>query len=264
MRKVARIGLILFIVLFLVFGLLFLKELRIQQQEVSEFAELTQLIIPQIADPATREESVTPSKPETATHRDLTPSKPETATHRDLTPLFEQNSDCIGWIYIDDTQVNYPVMHTPEDPQRYLRRNFYRESSNSGVPFLDGSCTVESDNLIIYGHNMKNGTMFANITEYKDSDYTSQHPVIEFDTAGGCKRFAVFAVVQVKKNDSWYSFRRAKNREEYDSAIAQIKERALYDTGITPVFGDQLLTLSTCYGKSKDDRIIVIGAEKKE
>ena len=80
---------------------------------------------------------------------------------RNLTPLFEANGDCIGCICIPNTAVNYPVMFTPEEPQKYLRKNFEGEYSVSGVPFLDGASTPECDNLIVYGHYMKNGTMFS-------------------------------------------------------------------------------------------------------
>ena len=88
---------------------------------------------------------------------------------RNLTPLFEANGDCIGWICIPNTAVNYPVMFTPEEPQKYLRKNFEGEYSVSGIPFLDGASTPECDNLIVYGHNMKNGTMFSDVTQYRDN-----------------------------------------------------------------------------------------------
>lgn len=180
---------------------------------------------------------------------------------RNLTPLFEKNDDCIGWIYVEGTTVNYPVMHTPTEPQRYLRRNFEREYSIAGVPFLDGACTLECDNLIIFGHNMKNGTMFSDITPYQSEAYFTEHPVIEFETADGLKKYKVMAVVPVKNNDGWYSFRVADDEADYDARIADIKSRSLYDTGVTPEYPAQLLTLSTCEGATQKDRIIVIGVE---
>ena len=85
----------------------------------------------------------------------------QTEKKRNLKALFNQNSDCIGWIYIPGTAVNYPVMHTPSNPQKYLRRDFCGNYSQSGVPFLDSRCDLESTDLIIYGHNMRNGTMFS-------------------------------------------------------------------------------------------------------
>ena len=152
-------------------------------------------------------------------------------------------------------------MHTPDEPQKYLRKNFDKEYSNAGVPFLKGFCTLNCDNLTLYGHNMKNGTMFSDITQYRSKDYCTEHPIIEFETTQGLKQYTVFAVVQLKNNDGWYDYHTAADETEFDNKIAQIKSRALYDVGITPTYGQQLLTLSTCYGATKNDRIIVIGVE---
>lgn len=155
-------------------------------------------------------------------------------------------------------------MHTPDEPQKYLRKNFDKEYSTAGVPFLKGICTLNCDNLIIYGHNMKNGTMFSDVTQYRNKGYYTEHPVIEFETAQGLKRYAVFAVAQVKNNDEWYAFHIAADESEYDTKIAEIKSRSLYGTEITPIYGQQLITLSTCYGATKSDRIIVVGVEIQE
>lgn len=171
---------------------------------------------------------------------------------------------CLGWICIPDTSVNYPVMHTPQEPEKYLRRNFEGEYSVSGVPFLEGTSLLNDTNLIIYGHNMKNGTMFSDVTKYREKDFCVKHPYIEFETKDGLKCYDVFAVVCVKKTDNWYKFSYAENEEQYRDKITEIKKRSIYDTGIVPEYGQQLITLSTCYGNAKDDRIIVIGAEQKE
>ena len=106
-----------------------------------------------------------------------TPQEQKQST-RNLTPLFEANRDCIGWIYIPNTAVNYPVMFTPKEPQKYLRKNFEGESSVSGVPFLDGHSTPVSDNFILYVPTMNNGTMFSYITQYSDTSYCQAHPSI--------------------------------------------------------------------------------------
>ena len=111
---------------------------------------------------------------------------------------------------------------------------------------------------------MKNGTMFSDITQYRDKAYYEEHPSIEFETADGLKVYQVFAVVCLKKTDEWYGFSCFENEEQYQNAIAKIKDRSLYETGIEPQYKEQLLTLSTCFGDSKDCRIIVIGAERSE
>ena len=96
--------------------------------------------------------------------------------------LLSMNTECIGWLSIAGTNINYPVMHTPDNPQKYLHRSFYEEYSQSGVPFLDSRCNSDSTNLIMYGHNMNNGTMFANLCNYTDFSYFTQHPTVILET----------------------------------------------------------------------------------
>ena len=180
---------------------------------------------------------------------------------RDLTSIFEKNSDCIGWILIPETAVDYPVMHTPDSPQKYLRKNFNGEYSVSGVPFLEGYSELFGDNLVIYGHNMKNGTMFSDLTGYCDKAYAVEHPVLEFKTEDGIRCYTLYAAAQVKSLHWWYNFSWVEEEAEFDSAIRGLKEVALYHTEDDPQFGQQLITLSTCYGSKKDDRLIVVFAE---
>lgn len=182
----------------------------------------------------------------------------------DQTPQIEMNSDCVGWLFIPDTAVNYPVMHTPASPQKYLHLSFDGQSSASGVPFLDGRCSMDSDNLIIYGHNMKNGTMFGTLKRYTDKSYLAEHPIIELETESGCVQYAVFAVVSVKTADEWYSFITAYTQEDYDRQIDYLREKAMLKTDVMPVFGQQLLTLSTCYGSNKDGRLLVVAVSMKK
>lgn len=202
------------------------------------------------------------AEPEKSEYTEHPVDETEAPIHkRNLTPLFEQNGDCIGWICIPGTEVDYPVMHTPDEPQRYLRQNFYGEYSISGVPFLDGRCSLESTNLILFGHNMKNGTMFSAVTGYADEEYAKEHPTVEFETEFGCKTYTVFATVSVKNTDEWYGFIDAPDKEQFDEAVSAVCERAKYTTGAVPEYGKQLLTLSTCYGGNKSDRLIVIATE---
>lgn len=223
-------------------GFMVYTQLSDRQKEKEEFDTLAEMV------------EVTPEKPndETVVSTDDT-SEPV----RDLSGLFAQNSDCIGWLCIPDTAVNYPVMHTPDNPQKYLRRNFYGEYSQSGVPFLDWRCGLDSDNLIIYGHNMKNGTMFSSLRNYTDPAFCAAHPVIEFQTADGAEQYTVFAVAAVQKTDAWYSFIHAVDNADFSEQTALILQKSIYDTGVTPVYGQQIITLSTCYGSGKNGRLIV-------
>ncbi len=175
-----------------------------------------------------------------------------------VTELHSMNPDCFGWISIADTNVNYPVMHTPDNPQKYLNRNFYGEYSQSGVPFLDSRCTADSTNLIIYGHHMNNGTMFADLCNYTDYSYFADYSTVVLETQEGALSYTVFAVMKVKSDDDWYRFTSALTENRYNSMIEYAKLHSLYDTGITPAYGQRILTLSTCYGNSNDGRILVL------
>ena len=245
------------VLVFVVAGYKITSELRTQKEEIKDFNELAELITESTETQEQTEPSTKPKSNEPPADTEPT----SIISTRNLAPLFERNADCIGWVYIEGTAVDYPVMHTPDEPQRYLRMNFDKEYSTAGVPFLKGICTLECDNLILYGHNMKNGTMFSDVTQYRNKAYYTAHPVIEFETAQGLKRYAVFAVAQIKNNDGWYGFHTADGESEYDAKITEIKSRSLYGTEITPIYGQQLITLSTCYGATKSDRIIVVGVE---
>ena len=178
-----------------------------------------------------------------------------------VSDLLSMNADCFGWISIAGTNINYPVMHTLNNPQKYLHRNFYGEYSQSGVPFLDSRCNSDSTNLIIYSHNMNNGTMFADLCNYTDYFYFTQHPTVVLETKNGVSAYTVFAVMKVKSDDDWYRFITADTKREYDSKIKYAKAHSLYDTGITPEYNKQILTLSTCYGGNSDNRILVLAVE---
>ena len=251
-KKVLPLILLLFVAIMLFSVGMIAKEYRERQQDIKGFEKLEDIIT-----------EVEQTEMTDNVEQIETPQEQKKST-RNLTPLFEANGDCIGWICIPNTAVNYPVMFTPKEPQKYLRKNFEGEYSVSGVPFLDGASTPECDNLIVYGHNMKNGTMFSDITQYRDIAYCEEHPCIEFETADGLKVYQVFAVVCLKKTDEWYGFSCFENEEQHQNTIAKIKDRSLYETGIKPRFKEQLLTLSTCFGDSKDSRIIVLGAERGE
>ena len=175
-----------------------------------------------------------------------------------ISELISMNSECFGWISISGTNINYPVMHTPSNPQKYLNKNFYGEYSYSGTPFLDARCSADSANLIIYGHHMNNGTMFADLCNYTDYSYFTEHPTVVLETKDGVFAYSVFSVIKVKSDDDWYRFTTVGTEKSYNSRIEYAKEKSIYDAGITPVYGQQILSISTCYGYNQDDRILVL------
>ena len=194
------------------------SELKERQKEKENFAAVSQIAEPTV----------------TAAQTETEPTE-QPAAERNIQALITENADCIGWLSIDGTNISYPVMHTPSDPQKYLRRNFYGKYSQSGVPFLDGRCDLQSSNLIIYGHNMKNGTMFSDLKRYVDRDFLNAHRTVKFETTDGVQTFIVTEALKTNTSDAWYD-------------------------RITSEDGRQLI-LSTCYGSGKDGRLLIIAAE---
>ena len=204
------------------------SELKERQKEKEDFAAVSQIAeLPMTEAPA---ESVTDAETETSAEPTERP-----AAERNIQALITENADCIGWLSIDGTNISYPVMHTPSDPQKYLRRNFYGKYSQSGVPFLDGRCDLQNSNLIIYGHNMRNGAMFSNLKKYVDREFLNAHRTVKFETADGIRYFTVTKVLRTDITDAWYDRIAAED-------------------------GRQLI-LSTCYGSGKDGRLLIIAAE---
>ena len=185
--------------------------------------------------------------------------------------LLEANSDFIGWISIDGTKLNYPVMFTPQDPEYYLHRNFDKVYEYSGLPFVDGRCSLNpaSTNVIIYGHNMKNDTMFSVLLEYQDKEWYEQHKRITFNTIYGDATYEVAAVILSKAFNKgeegfrYYGMVDAADQAEFDDYMANIRRMQLYDTGVEVSYGDSLITLSTCEYSQENGRIAVI-AKKVE
>ena len=179
----------------------------------------------------------------------------------DFDALNQLNSDCIGWVRIPDTGIDYPVMHTPDEPEKYLNKNYDGYFSYSGVPFLDARCTTYNTNMIIYGHNMSTGTMFAPLNNYVAQSYAKAHPIIEVETKNGVKNYRVYAVAKVKSNDLWYNLTDAPNKAYFNQKLKALEKKALYKIGAAPKYGQQLVMLSTCTNAGKDDRIIVVGVQ---
>lgn len=184
--------------------------------------------------------------------------------------IYSENPDLFGWIKIEDTKIDYPVMHTPETPEKYLRTNFEGKYSQIGLPFAEEECTKDSDNIVIYAHNMKDGSMFRSLFKYEDKDYWEEHPVIKFDTIYEEKEYEVMSVfydrVYGKNEDvfKFYKFINAENEEDYNEAISHFKRKQIYDTGVDAEYGEQLITLVTCAYHEDNGRFVVVAREIKE
>lgn len=235
-----------------------------EHNEKTEFEKLTEIVAEETTNTGTETETI--RKPNLLKVSDCCNDVQDESTmyystyfqSHSVSYLMSMNSECFGWISIADTNINYPVMHTQSNPQKYLNRNFYGEYSYSGTPFLDARCSADSTNLIIYGHHMNNGTMFADLCSYTDYSYFTEHPTVVLETKDGAFSYSVFSVMRVKSYDDWYKFLTTDLDKTYEKWVSYAKTKSLYNTEITPVYGHQILTLSTCYGCNQDDRILVL------
>ena len=182
-----------------------------------------------------------------------------------IAALQEKNADTWGWLTIADTKLDYPVMHTPEDGEYYLHRDFNKEESAAGVPFLDGNCTDGCGNYIIYGHHMNDGTMFATLLSYKSKEFFAAHPTIQLETLAGKSEYRILAAFYAKAYNEedtggfrYYQYTDLTNPDTFAEYVTQAKAAALYDTGVSAEYGDELLTLSTCSSHTKEGRFVVI------
>ena len=179
--------------------------------------------------------------------------------------LWQQNNDMVGWIKINDTVIDYPVMHKSDDWQFYMNRNFYGEKQSRGTPFVDIESNVfkPSTNIVIYGHNMRDKSMFAALHEYKDKEFWQSHQIINFDTLYKRGEYQVIAALETTANNVDGAFKynqyvQMDTEEDFNNFINTAKYLSFYDTGVSAEFGDELLTLSTCAYDMKNGRIVVI------
>lgn len=197
--------------------------------------------------------------------------------------LWQQNEDFIGWLRIEDTIIDYPVMQCAEDENYYLSHDFYGEENKNGCLILDndsnaGIGTIEqeyangcipSTNLIIHGHTTRSGRMFGKLKLYQDKEYGLSHNIICFDSLYEKREYELIAVfysqVYYQSEDTfiYYTFFQADTQEEFDDWYNNIKEMSLYDTGVTAEYGDEFITLSCCAYHVKDGRFVVVGKRTK-
>lgn len=191
---------------------------------------------------------------------------------REILPRFqeqyEKNPDLAGWLTVPGTKIDYPVMYSPDEPERYLHANFEVEYSFAGLPFIDAACDTESGNRIIYAHNMLDGSMFRSLLKYQQKDFWQRNPVISFSTLYEEQEYEVVAAFYdkvYKKTDTnfkFYQFYDTSDQEHFDEAMAYYKKHALYDTGVTAQCGDEFITLVTCAYQTENGRFVVVARKK--
>ena len=179
--------------------------------------------------------------------------------------LYELNKDMVGWIQIEGTEIDYPVVQTPNEPNYYLRRSFDKSVATCGSIYVREACDVNlpSDNITIYGHNMKNGTMFAALHKYKSKSFWEDHRYVHFDTLNEYHTYEIFAVfnttADLTKGFTYHIYDTFPTEIEFNQFVSTCKNIDMYETGVIPVFGDKLITLSTCdRGYDPEGRLVVV------
>ena len=186
----------------------------------------------------------------------------------EILPCYEEihmrNTDTVGWISIDGTKLNYAVLQSSEeDANYYLYRDFYCADSSHGSIYASEWADVfePSDNITIYGHNMKDGSMFACLHDYIDKSAWEKNPLIFFDTIYEYHTYKIFAVFKTSGTDgvgfAYHQVNDIDNEADFNEFIKTCKDLAFYDTGITPAYGDKIICLSTCEYTIDNGRLVV-------
>jgi len=197
------------------------------------------------------------------------PSEPEISYDDKIRMAFSEladiNDEFVGWIKIEGTQIDYPVLKA-KDNSFYLDKNIYKEYSKYGSIFMDMSNSIEprSSNLIMYGHHMKDGKMFGDLMNYIDEDFYSEHKYIEFNTISDIAKYEIISVFKTSVYGSmsnefpYYSYMDFGDEEGFISYIGEIKKLGLYDIETDAKFGDSLITLSTCEYTLENGRLVIV------
>lgn len=185
----------------------------------------------------------------------------------DFEPLLDKNQNIIGWITIEGTKVNYPVMQSVNgDSNYYLDHNFDQQQDKNGSLFMDDRCSVikPTANLIIYGHHMRSGAMFGDLDKYKSESYYREHPYLRFNSiyeTGTWQIMAAFESQVYTDTDigfRYYDFIDPDNEKDFMAGVNNMKALSMYDTGVDARWGDRLITLSTCDYEQDNGRFVVV------
>ena len=222
--------------------------------------------------PATTAEATTEAPTEEETTEPTTEPQATYAEGRDYKAFYEKNpnEDFVGWLRIDGTKIDYPVMQSSVDNANYyLYRDYNKKNSTPGTIYAREQCDVftPSDNVTLYGHTMKDGSMFAYLHNYTAKATWDRNSLIFFDTfnpkTGDVEyhTYKIFAVFKTSANIgegfSYHKFENAATKQDFDDFVSTCKSLAFSDTGVTPQYGDKLLCLSTCEYTLNNGRLVV-------
>lgn len=277
MKRILYIALIVvFAALFLVSAFFLGSYLLESHQERIRYDELAQLV--QNATTPTQptaDAPTDPTDPSAPTQTEPEPTSPwvqvtdpETGELVDVLPeyaqLYEMNNDIVGWLTIPNTRINYPVMQAPDKTDYYLRRDFDKKYSTAGCLYAREVCNVfaPSDNITIYGHRMKNGSMFADLAKYQQKSFWEQNPTLTFNTLTEHHTYEVFAVflttATVDEGFPYHLFVDFYDESQFREFVDTCRELSFYDTGVEAIYGDKFITLSTCDYAEVNGRLVLV------
>lgn len=175
----------------------------------------------------------------------------------DFPSLLEQNSDTVAWIYFENMDINYPIVQG-EDDDFYLHHGFFKEENNCGCIFLDSESAPDftSDNSFVYGHNMKNKSMFAKLNQYEEEDFYKDNKTFLIFTPTQTMRYEIYSCYPAELGSDSFTYR-FEDLPSYENWQTAVKSRSLYDTGITPDSSQKTVTLMTCTPRGGNYRFLV-------
>ena len=256
MNKKYIIILLLLIVILAISSFFIIKEFAENKKEIDIYDDLQEIVIEENTDIDT-----------TNVDTEIEKSEGESSNKYNLENIAKINSDVVGWIKIENTNIDYPVM---QNGDYYLHRNIYKNYSSHGTPYLAEYCNIQySDNLIIYGHHMNDNSMFAQLDDYKKHSFYENHKYIKFYSYYNGKTIektyevaiAFKTVVYSDKGFKYYNYTNFSDVQELNDFIENCRKLEFYNTGIDINYGDKLITLSTCEYSQKNGRIVVVAKQ---
>lgn len=276
MKKVMiSILLVVFVGIFLVSGYLLVDYLVDSVKQKAGYQNLVDMVGPSRPTLPPLKPDTDPTDPE-ATGEVTGPTEPEETLASVVDPdtgkevdilaeyaqLYLLNRDLVGWIEIEGTNIQYPVVQSPYYRDYYLHVNFYDEYNAHGCIYAQEECDIEkpSDNVILYGHYMRDDSMFAQLHNYASEEFWQEHQTVRFDSLTKRRAYQIIAVFKTPASGglAYHKFIDAKDEADFNEFVAEIKSRAFYDTGVTAEYGDKLLCLSTCEYSLGNGRLVVV------
>ena len=191
-----------------------------------------------------------------------------TQTNREIPKLRQLNGDAAGWVIVEDTRIDYPVMYTPDDPEHYLHLNVDGEYSAAGTPFFGEGSDPENPNtnsMIVYAHHMRDGSMFGQLEKFADRQWALEHPITYIDEAGQYSYRVIGAWHEDLSRDGYYRYWDhvgALSEEQFDEFVNDVEKHSAYSTDAKVSYGDKLLMLSTCSYGTSEERFVVVAVRE--